>query len=136
MPPRTSPSDPAVLTAPGAEPLPLLRLARTTGSERFQHELLRRLLDEFRADHGAINTWHPRSFVSSVGIGYDLAAMSEQWNRINGAELDFITFAMRAQPEQAREAEKRAARKERKQLTKEEQKAARDARYAARKARR
>ncbi|MDN6887151.1 hypothetical protein QMO14_26565 [Variovorax sp. CAN2819] len=37
--------------------------------------------------------WHPRSFVSSVGIGYDLAAMSEQWNRINGAELDFITFA-------------------------------------------
>ncbi|MBB3637454.1 helix-turn-helix transcriptional regulator [Variovorax atrisoli] len=104
MPSRTTPSDPDALptrSAGGAEPLSLLRLARTTGSERFQHELLRRLLDEFRADHGAINTWHPRSFVSSVGIGYDLAAMSEQWNRINGAELDFITFAMRAQPEQA-----------------------------------
>lgn len=101
MPPRTSPFGPAAVSASGGEPLSLLRLARTTGSERFQHELLRRLLDEFRADHGAINTWHPRSFVSSVGIGYDLAAMSEQWNSINGAELDFITFAMRAQPEQA-----------------------------------
>ncbi|SDZ49436.1 regulatory protein, luxR family [Variovorax sp. YR634] len=101
MPPRTSPFGSAAFSSSGGEPLSLLRLARTTGSERFQHELLRRLLDEFRADHGAINTWHPRSFVSSVGIGYDLAAMSEQWNRINGADLDFITFAMRAQPEQA-----------------------------------
>jgi DNA-binding CsgD family transcriptional regulator len=101
MPSRTPPSDSDARPTRTAEPLSLLRLARNTGSERFQHELLRRLLDEFRADHGAINTWHPRSFVCSVGIGYDLAAMSEQWNRINGAELDFITFAMRAQPEQA-----------------------------------
>lgn len=83
------------------EPVALLRLARTTPGEHFQQQLLQRLLELFGADHGAINTWHPRCFVSSVGIGYDLAAMSEEWNRIGGDAMDFITFAMRAQPEQA-----------------------------------
>lgn len=83
------------------EPVALLRLARTTPGEHFQQQLLQRLLELFGADHGAINTWHPRCFVSSAGIGYDLAAMSEEWNRIGGGAMDFITFAMRAQPEQA-----------------------------------
>ena len=77
------------------EPVALLRLARTTPGEHFQQQLLQRLLELFGADHGAINTWHPRCFVSSAGIGYDLAAMSEEWNRIGGGAMDFITFAMR-----------------------------------------
>lgn len=94
---RTPPS----FATSGTCALDLLRLARSTGCERFQHDLLERLLTHFQADHAAINIWHPRVFVSSVGIGYDLAAMSAQWNAINGAELDFITAAMRAQPERA-----------------------------------
>lgn len=89
------------LAAPGSAALELLRLARSTGCERFQRQLLERLVQAFGADHAAINIWHPRAFVSSVGIGYDLASMSAEWNAIHGAELDFITAAMRAQPERA-----------------------------------
>ena len=79
----------------------LLRAARTQGCERFQHQLLRSLLDRFGADHGAINTLHPAGFVASVGEGYDLAAMSAQWNAVGGAQLDRLTRRLHAQPGRA-----------------------------------
>lgn len=79
----------------------LLRAARTQGCERFQHHLLRALLERFGADHGAINTLHPAGFVASVGEGYDLAAMSAQWHAVGGAKLDRLTRDLHAQPGRA-----------------------------------
>lgn len=86
------------LSDPDSAALGLLRLARTTACEQFPLKLLERLVALVAAEHGAINIWHPRSFVASVGIGYDLPAMSADWYAINGAELDFTTPAMHAQP--------------------------------------
>lgn len=86
------------LSDPDSAALGLLRLARTTACEQFPLKLLERLVALVAADHGAINIWHPRSFVASVGIGYDLPAMSADWYAINGAALDFTTPAMHAQP--------------------------------------
>lgn len=86
------------LSDPDSAALGLLRLARTTACEQFPLKLLERLAALVAADHGAINIWHPRSFVASVGIGYDLPAMSADWYAVNGAELDFTTPAMQAQP--------------------------------------
>ena len=92
------PKSPFSLTDPDSAALGLLRLARTTACERFPQKLLERLVALMGADHGAINIWHPRSFVASVGVGYDLSGMSADWYAIGGAELDFTTPAMHAQP--------------------------------------
>lgn len=78
--------------------LSLLRAARTQGCEVFQEALLQSLAQRFGADHGAINTFHPAGFVASVGLGYDLQAMSAQWHAIGGAVLDTLTQDMHVVP--------------------------------------
>lgn len=95
------PAASAVLSPSASFAVALLRAARTQGCERFQHHLLRTLLDRFGADHGAINTLHPAGFVASVGEGYDLAAMSAQWHAVGGAQLDRLTQRLHAQPGRA-----------------------------------
>lgn len=78
--------------------LSLLRAARTQGCEVFPEALLRALARRYGADHGAINTFHPAGFVASVGLGYDLEAMSAQWHAIGGAALDTLTQDMHVVP--------------------------------------
>lgn len=93
---------PAAATAWTAiEPATLFRRARTQPCQRFQQDLLRQVADAVGADHGAINTWHPGGHVASIGLGYDLQAMSDEWHAIGGATLDFLTARMEAQPFQA-----------------------------------
>lgn len=85
-------------TPSAAFALSLLRAARTQGCEVFQEALLKALAQRFGADHGAINTFHPAGFVASVGLGYDLEAMSAQWHAIGGAALDTLTQDMHVVP--------------------------------------
>jgi DNA-binding CsgD family transcriptional regulator len=90
---------PVVSTAsPGIEPAALFRQARTQPCQIFQRALLRQVAETVDAAHGAINTWHPGGHVASIGLGYDLQAMSDQWHAIGGAALDFLTARMEAQP--------------------------------------
>lgn len=90
---------PAATTAAAAiEPAALFRQARTQPCQIFQRGLLRQIAKTVGADHGAINTWHPGGHVASIGLGYDLQAMSDEWHAIGGAELDFLTARMEAQP--------------------------------------
>lgn len=86
---------------PAIEPAALFRQARTQPCQIFQQGLLRQVAKIVHADHGAINTWHPGGHVASIGMGYDLQAMSDEWHTIGGAALDFLTARMEAQPQRA-----------------------------------
>lgn len=88
----------AAMAPPGIEPAVLFRQARTQPCQIFQHGLLRQVAKTLGADHGAINTWHPGGHVASIGLGYDLQAMSDEWHAIGGATLDFLTARMEARP--------------------------------------
>ncbi len=91
-----APSDPSTFT------LALFQLARTTGCEHFQQQLLQQLLKRFDADRGAITMWHPStSFVAAAGSGYDLAAMTADWHAVGGGQLDYHASVIHSQPGKA-----------------------------------
>ena len=76
----------------------LFRKARTLACQVFQQQLLQHIAAAVGAQHGAINTWHPGGHVASVGLGYDLQQMSDDWHAIDGAAQDFLTAQMNTQP--------------------------------------